>query len=246
MSSTPADNRIKPGDVAKCPHCSVKLRFDSALYELAPGVGRGSYQQSSSNHGCFVHGAKEIVQVFAVGCPECGKPVISIGDKLKRWPVYPAYPRSPLRPVPEEVRVEDKSVAGDYEEASLILTLSPKASAALGRRCLQAVLAKKAIVNPKASLNDQIDEALSSKTNPLPGYIGKNLDAIRHYGNFSAHPMFTNVGEIVEVEPGEAEWTLEILDDLFDHYYVKPQQAAKRRDALNKKLEEVGKPPMKS
>lgn len=104
----------------------------------------------------------------------------------------------------------------------------------------------KANVTPKASLNDQIDEVLKSKTNPLPGYIGKNLDAIRHYGNFSAHPMFTTIGEIVDVEQGEAEWTLEILDDLFDHYYVKPQQAARRRDALNTKLKKAGKPPMKS
>jgi hypothetical protein len=53
------------------------------------------------------------------------------------------------------------------------------------------------------------------------------------------------VGEIVDVEPGEAEWTLEILDNLFDFYYVQPMQYAKKRAALTSKLRETGKPPMK-
>jgi hypothetical protein len=33
------------------------------------------------------------------------------------------------------------------------------------------------------------------------------LDAIRTIGNFAAHPIkSTSSGEIVDVEPGEAEW----------------------------------------
>jgi hypothetical protein len=244
MSSSPTGNVTKPGDVGKCPHCSEKLRFEDALYGISPRGVAGGYQGHSSTYDCFVHGAREIVQVFAVGCPGCGKPVISIGGKSEQWSAYPAYPRSPLRPVPAEVRAEDKSVTGDYEEAALLLSLSPKASATLGRRCLQTLLVKKAGAKPDDFLNTQIDGVLKSKA--LPEYIAENLDAIRHYGNFSVHPMFTKVGEIVDVEPGEAEWTLGILDDLFDHYYVKPQRAAKRRDDLNKKLKEVGKPPMKS
>jgi hypothetical protein len=79
----------------------------------------------------------------------------------------------------------------------------------------------------------------------LPGYISQNLDAVRNFGNFGAHPMFTAVGEIVKVEPNEAEWTLDIIDDLFDFYYVKPAHAAAKRAALDAKLKQAGKPPMK-
>jgi hypothetical protein len=35
------------------------------------------------------------------------------------------------------------------------------------------------------------------------------------------------------------------LEDLFDFYFVRPAQRQKKRDALNQKLGEAGKPPMK-
>jgi hypothetical protein len=47
------------------------------------------------------------------------------------------------------------------------------------------------------------------------------------------------------VEPGEAEWCLEILEEMFDHYYVKPEQAKARKAALDAKLLAAGKPPSK-
>ena len=47
------------------------------------------------------------------------------------------------------------------------------------------------------------------------------------------------------VEPGEAEWNLDVLEDLFDFYFVRPARTAAKVDALNKKLIEAGKPPMK-
>jgi len=41
----------------------------------------------------------------------------------------------------------------------------------------------------------------------LPGHLAEDLDAIRNVGNFAAHPMkSTHTGDIVEVEPQEAEW----------------------------------------
>jgi hypothetical protein len=54
-----------------------------------------------------------------------------------------------------------------------------------------------------------------------------------------------NTGEIIDVEPGEAEWLLNVLEGLFDHYFVQPAILAAKKDALNKKLADAGKPPMK-
>ena len=51
-------------------------------------------------------------------------------------------------------------------------------------------------------------------------------------------------GEIIEVEPGEAEWNLNILEQLFDFYLVQPEISRKRKENLNKKLEDAGKPQM--
>jgi hypothetical protein len=47
------------------------------------------------------------------------------------------------------------------------------------------------------------------------------------------------------VELGEAEWNLDVLESLFDFYFVQPARAKAKRDALNKKLADAGKPPLK-
>jgi len=56
------------------------------------------------------------------------------------------------------------------------------------------------------------------------------LHHIRIIGNFAAHPEKTvNTGAIVDVEPGEAEWTLDVLESLFDFNFVRPAQLAARK-----------------
>ena len=87
----------------------------------------------------------------------------------------------------------------------------------------------------------------SDTTKSLPTSLHKTIDAVRNFGNFSAHPITEMSSlQIVEVEAEEAEWCLEIVEQLFDHYYVRPASNAKRIDELNKKLANAGKPPMKS
>jgi hypothetical protein len=151
------------------------------------------------------------------------------------------HPRGASRqPVPSEVPTD---IAEDYREACLVLADSPKASAALSRRCLQHLLRTVAAVKP-ASLATEIQEVLDSGR--LPTHLAENIDAIRNVGNFSAHPLKSqSSGEIVPVEPHEATWNLDVLELLFDFYYVQPAAIAKKRAALNAKLAEAGKPPLK-
>jgi hypothetical protein len=69
---------------------------------------------------------------------------------------------------------------------------------------------------------------------------------MRNIGNFAAHPNKSkSSGEVVPVELHEAEWNLDVLESLFDFYFVQPARAKARRDALNKKLADTGKGPMK-
>jgi uncharacterized protein DUF4145 len=133
--------------------------------------------------------------------------------------------------------------AEDYKEACLVLSDSPKASAALSRRCLQLVLRDEAKVKPQ-DLAKEIQQVLDSGT--LPSHLAEGLDAVRNIGNFGAHAIKSrSTGEIVPVEPGEAEWNLEILEMLFDFYFIAPARAKARKDALNKKLSDAGKPALK-
>jgi hypothetical protein len=95
----------------------------------------------------------------------------------------------------------------------------------------------------------QIEAVLSEvdAKKSLPTAIRDNIDAIRNFGNFSAHPVTDQTTlQVVDVEEGEAEWCLQILLDLFDHFYVAPARSAERRASLATKLSAAGKPPMKS
>lgn len=152
--------------------------------------------------------------------------------------VYPkGYSRSTLPPA-----VFDP-YASDYKEACLTLSDSPKASAALSRQCLQSILRDKAGVK-HSNLDSEITEVLKSKQ--LPSYLAEGIDAVRVIGNFAAHPIkSTRTGEIVDVEPGEAEWNLDVVEGLFDFYFVQSAKMKVKRDALNKKLSDAGKLPMK-
>ncbi|MFP3708167.1 DUF4145 domain-containing protein [Paraburkholderia sp. SIMBA_009] len=133
-------------------------------------------------------------------------------------------------------------IAEDYREAGVVLEASPKASAALSRRCLQTVLREHGFT--QYNLAEAIQAVIDSGR--LPSAVADNIDAIRNIGNFAAHPMKdTSSGQILPVEPHEAEWNLDVLEELFDCFYVQPEKAREKRAALDAKLAAAGKPPMK-
>ena len=140
--------------------------------------------------------------------------------------------------MPTEVPPE---FAEDYLEACATVADSPKASAALSRRCLQQILRDKARVQHPDNLARAIEDATSDPS--MPSDMAASLDAVRNIGNFAAHPnKGMNTGEIIEVEPGEAEWCLDVIEMLFDYYFVRPANIQKRTMTLNDKLIEMGKP----
>lgn len=224
----------------KCPHCNV---------EVNPHFKESPIENDSIGYA----------SIFYMKCPntDCGKFIIDLVRGKARREVYQnnyestlstnhieerrtLYPFLASRPLaPIEV---DTHIAKDYNESCAVFSLSPKASAALSRRCLQNILREKANVK-KGDLVKEIQDAIA---NGLPTYISESVDAIRNIGNFAAHPSKDKVtGEIVEVEPGEAEWLLDVLELLFDFYYVQPELAKKKKTALDLKLAAIGKPPMK-
>lgn len=217
----------------KCPHCQTEIHGNPEARDI---------KQRQNDGWAAIY----------IDCPACNSPTIFLvrgtvnwGGSLKKDVLenesfrVMAYPRTGNRPpAPPEV---PSGIAEDYNEASLVLEFSPKASAALSRRCLQHLLREKANVK-HGNLAGEISEAMSS----LPSHLSESIDAIRNIGNFSAHPLkSTSTNAIISVEPGEAEWLLEVLQQLFDFYCVQPELTKKRRDALNKKLVEAGKKPMK-
>ena len=223
----------------KCPHCLVSFH--------------DRWSSWASSDGRRVHlDCKAEFHLSSTVCPACDQLIFKMNRKLLRM-VTPTgktgdevvrqiifYPKSTARPIPPEVGEE---FANDFREACLVIGDSEKASAALSRRCLQSLLREKAKTKAK-DLAGQIQEVIDS--GKLPSHLGSAIDGVRVIGNFSAHPIKSqHTGEVIEVEPGEAEWTLETLEGLFDFYFVQPAKLGKQRAALNKKLGEAGKPQLK-
>lgn len=214
-------------DAFNCPRCGA---FSNQEWLLADVMDKKQAQFGGKR---IMKG--EISEFAFSKCVHCKK--ISVWGVEKKNLVYPRT----------NTRVFDlteipKDLADDYEEACLVLGDSPKASAALSRRCLQAVLREQGFSDK--SLYKEIQGAIDS--GKFPSHISDSLDAIRNIGNFAAHPMKdTNSGEVLPVEAGEAEWNLETLEFLFDFFYVQPARIQKRKDALNEKLKSVGKPEIK-
>ena len=227
---------IRANQEGTCPHCQKGVQF----LRVSSGEMSVSAFQAESR--------KEHLDIYSCWCPTCSKIVLSLAGRtvnfdgtskqMKNCLIWPRNSNRP--PAAPEVPAH---IGEDYNEAATVLPDSAKASAALSRRCLQTILLETAKVKEQHNLSRQIEEVLPT----LPSYISKQVDAIRTVGNFSAHPLKSEAtGEIIEVEPGEAEWNLDTLDLLFDHYYVKPTQTQLNIEAQNKKLEEAGKNPLKS
>ena len=229
-------------DSMQCPHCATAMHFEesgsSYYFEY-------SDEEKSRNPDCdgfyLAHGS----------CPACGKLIVmfrvghfrkdSIGDfnwETKRIDIL--YPKSSSRLVEPEVLPNYRK---DFDEAVGVLGISPKASAAISRRLLQHILQVELGIKP-SSLSKEIDEFISQKG--VPSHLSGAVDAVRNIGNFAAHPLKdTQTGAIAEVEPGEAEWLLDVLESLFDFAFVQPRRLAERQKQLNAKLANAGKPKMK-
>jgi hypothetical protein len=217
----------------KCLHCLVEFHPNQIVHEIGEDV--------DNSWG-----------IFQYDCPACHRMNLFLINGIYevlggKWQyvridsTVPVHPKGSNRPpCPPEV---PSYIAEDFKEACLVFPDSPKASAALSRRCLQYLLRDAAKVK-HGDLANEIQKVIDSKQ--LPSHLIDVIDAIRNIGNFAAHPMKSkNSGEILPVEPHEAEWNLDVLEALFDFYYVQPSVIAKKKASLNDKLKEAGKQPMK-
>lgn len=119
-----------------------------------------------------------------------------------------------------------KVILADYREAVLIKDLSPKASATLSRRCLQGMIRDAWHVKP-ARLVDEI-KAIEGQ---IESSVWSAIDAIRNIGNIGAH-MENDINVIVDVEPGEADMLIGLLELLIQEWYVEKYERQRRVEAI--------------
>jgi hypothetical protein len=127
-------------------------------------------------------------------------------------------------------------LVNDYVEACRIRDLSPKASATLARRCLQGMIrdfcgiAKSRLIDEIRELRKQLDE--NSAARGVTHESVDAIDAVRSVGNIGAH-MEKDVDLIVDIDPGEAQMLLELIEMLFEEWYVERNKRTKRLAEIN-------------
>jgi hypothetical protein len=140
-----------------------------------------------------------------------------LDDQIQSWSLLPD---SLAKPQPEYI---PKAIIDDYHESCRIKELSPKASATLARRCLQGMIRDFTKIS-KARLIDEVNalsaavEAGTAPTGVTPESV-EAIDKVRELGNIGAH-MERDVDVIVDIEPGEAQILIELIEMLFEEWYV--------------------------
>jgi hypothetical protein len=160
-----------------------------------------------------------------------------LGSLLNRWELIP---ESNAKPQPDYL---PEQLVGDYVEACRIRDLSPKASATLARRCLQGMIrdfckiSRKTLDQEIKNLRTSLDEGTAPRGVTPESVDG--IDHVRSVGNIGAH-MEADVNMIVDIEPGEAQMLIELIETLFDEWYV-AQHRREQRFAGVKALAEAKK-----
>ena len=145
----------------------------------------------------------------------------SDGSPIHQWQLIPA---SNAQTFPDYI---PQAIRNDYNEACLIVNLSPKASATLSRRCLQGILRDFWQVK-SGRLVDEIEQ-IKDQVDPL---TWDAIEAVRKVGNIGAH-MEKDINVIVDVEPQEAELLIGLIETLIRDWYIAREERKARLNQIS-------------
>ncbi len=202
----------------RCPFCDHNAAITEERWHLGE-----TFLEIENAEGC------RHFTIFCVVCPnkECRRFTLDVtmkeftknqmgmivkGKEIRRWNLIPS---ARMKQLPKYV---PQPIVQDYEEACLIVELSPKASATLARRCLQGMIRDFWGIT-KAKLSQEID-AIQGKVDPL---TWEAIDGTRKVGNIGAH-MEKDINFIVDVDPDEARHLIRLIEILVDDWYVARQR----------------------
>ena len=137
--------------------------------------------------------------------------------------------------IPESYRI-------NYREAQLIFTDSPRMSAVLARRILADLLEQYANLKD-FKLSTRIDRFIEDSSHPSS--LRENLHYLREIADFGAHTIKDSEDRVIEASPVEAEWTLTVVDRLFEYFIIGPQRDKAMRTSMDEKLAKAQRKPIK-
>jgi hypothetical protein len=250
-----ANRMVQIGQNWTCPYCELpqviaEERIEQKWYnQHVDGWARPQSRPSvlirtiiRANNAC-----KELTLEVALGAYVPGPRDREISP-IRGWQLLPL---SSAKPQPDYI---PKPIRDDYEEACAIRKLSPKASATMTWRCLQGMIrdfcgiSKKRLIDEISDLRKRVREG-----NAPAGVQSDSVEAIDHVrgiGNIGAH-MEADINVIVDVDPDEAQILIDLVETLFEEWYVAREVRQKRFNKIkeiadDKKAAKKAPPPASS
>ena len=144
------------------------------------------------------------------------------GELIKKWQLIPG---SSSKTLPAYV---PQNIVDDYDEASAIVTLSPKASATLARRCLQGILTDFFKLKP-GNLVEQFSQ-VKPKLDPLSW---ETIKTVLTLGSIRLH-MEKGINLITEVDDNEPELLISLIEMLINDCYIAREERKLQLDKIKK------------
>lgn len=149
----------------------------------------------------------------------------TVGKIINTWPLLP---ESSSKPLPDYI---PQPISQDYYETCRIRDLSPKASATLSRRCLQGMIRDFCKIS-RGRLSDEIEELRRQMdAGEAPRHVSADtvdaIDHVRKIGNIGAH-MEKDIDVIIDVDPGEAQKLIDLIELLVDEWYIQRERRGQR------------------
>lgn len=164
-----------------CPHCNAYATQHWYNYVTAQILKSKSI--SSPNH---------IDGLYICKCVRCEEISIWKSESIFKEVISMIYPLLSTAPLPANDMPEE--CKQDYNEARNIFALSPKASTALLRLCLQKLCVH--LGQEGKHINTDIGNLVKAG---LPAKIQKALDVVRVVGNNAVHPGKINIDDNTDI-----------------------------------------------
>lgn len=194
----------------RCPHCGVSF-YEPAENTSEQKISYGCSQEETRGkiyRGCECLLKQPISAVYHY-CPACHEYSVQITGPNNIFSfTYPPFRGLTL---PEYIPA---ALRNDYNEACAILDASPKAAATLARRCLQGMIHDYWGVN-----EGNLAKEIAKIKEKIPADQYRVLDGVRRLGNIGAH-MEKDVNLIVDIDPGEAQKLIKLLELLMKDWYI--------------------------
>lgn len=219
-----------------CPFCEHDQAF--MVYEKYLGIGScviseiGFYRTHPNFEQPEIpyrHSGSEMT-VYSLKCSNnnCDKICVVAINKISGKQID-IFPEVTFKHYPDYIPY---AIRSDYEEASMIIEKSPKASATLLRRCLQGMIRDFWKIDGK-NLYEEIQQ-LEGKVTPQQW---KAIDGLRKIGNIGAH-MESDVNLIIDIDDGEAKKLQKLIEMLLDKWYIARYEEEKLCEEINEISEE--------